>query len=99
MLVLAVMVIALGFVAAVGASGEQLVAHARAGAVADVSALAGVAGGPGAARAVARASGAGQVRVEAHSDDRVVVEVVVGSTVARAAAAVAAPGHDPVAGG
>ncbi len=97
LLVLAVVAVAVGLVAAIGHSTPVLVDQARADAVADLAALAGVGGGDAAARTVAERSGATAVRVDGSppgaAPDAVVVSVVVGG---RSAVATAAPsGSDP----
>ena len=82
-----VVVVAAALIGAIGAATPRLVDHARADAVADVAALAGVDGGASAAREVARRSGATEATVTGVSSQRVVVSVVVGGATAVAAAA------------
>lgn len=94
-LAVALVAVAVALVAAIGLSTPALVEQARADAVADLAALAGVSGGPDAARTVAGRSGAERVRVDAvpgATDGAVAVEVTVGG---RSAVATAAPTGDP----
>ena len=97
---LSLVAVAVGLVAAIGVASPALVDQARADAVADLAALAGVGGGGTAARTVALRSGASDVRVTAGPDEQVVVSVVVGrrSAVATAAPLGAAPSDEPVGG-
>ena len=97
---LSLVAVAVGLVAAIGVAGPALVDQARADAVADVAALAGVDGGETAARTVAQRSGASEVRVTGGADEQVVVSVAVGRrrAVATAAPLGAARSEEPVGG-
>ncbi|MDQ2678565.1 MAG: hypothetical protein M3Y51_07455 [Actinomycetota bacterium] len=100
LLVLALVAVAVGLIGAIGVATPSIVDQARADAVADLSALAGVGGGHGAARAVATRSGATEVRVSDAAGGRVTVTVLVGgrSAVAHAAAAGVDRSEEPVGG-
>ena len=85
LLVLALVAVAVGLVGAIGVAAPSMVDQARADAVADVAALAGVGGGDTAARAVAGRSGASEVRVVDGANGEVAVTVRVGGRSAVAA--------------
>ncbi len=100
MLLLSLVAVAVGLIAAIGVVTPALVDQARADAVADVVALAAVGGGDPAARVVAERSGATTAEVTHRGDGRVEVSVVVGGREAVATAAPAAvdPAEEPVGG-